>query len=124
MKKILTLILSFAATIVLAQGFSNPVIPGFHPDLFFDDGKCYFLSSEMQLSEIDPATSTLLSEPRTFWYGTDGTEFISLGYAETRFLSSETAGGFTDVYIGMFAEGPINNGSVADFDWFEYESLE
>jgi alpha-N-arabinofuranosidase len=48
-------------------------------------------------------------------------EFIPLGSLETRYLSSEVAGGFTGVYLGMFASG---NGkisvSAAGFDWFEY----
>ena len=45
--------------------------------------------------------------------------------ADTRPLSSEEAGGFTGVYIGMYATG---NGArcaaPADFDWFEYEGRE
>jgi alpha-N-arabinofuranosidase len=45
----------------------------------------------------------------------------SLGRAPTAALSSEAAGGFTGVYVGMFAttsgEGPM---PPADFDWFEY----
>jgi len=46
------------------------------------------------------------------------TELISVG---SKFLSSETAGGFTGVYVGLYATG---NGkastSFADYDWFEY----
>jgi alpha-N-arabinofuranosidase len=58
----------------------------------------------------------------TFSYLPSGTsEFISLGSMETRYLSSEVAGGFTGVYLGMFASG---NGKVsaspAWFDWFDY----
>ncbi len=48
-------------------------------------------------------------------------DFIPLGKMETRYLSSEVAGGFTGVYLGMFASG---NGKIsaspAYFDWFEY----
>jgi len=44
---------------------------------------------------------------------------------ESKYLSSEVAGGFTGVYLGMFAEG---NGksktSPAYFDWFEYIGTE
>jgi len=44
-----------------------------------------------------------------------------LARAETRYLSTEVAGGFTGVYLGMYATG---NGAparaAADFDWFEY----
>jgi xylan 1,4-beta-xylosidase len=47
--------------------------------------------------------------------------FTDLGKMETRYLSSEVAGGFTGVYLGMFATG---NGqpskTPAYFDWFDY----
>jgi xylan 1,4-beta-xylosidase len=40
---------------------------------------------------------------------------------ESRYLSSETVGGFTGVYVGLYATG---NGQAsntnADYDWFEY----
>jgi xylan 1,4-beta-xylosidase len=40
---------------------------------------------------------------------------------ESRFLSSETVGGFTGVYVGLYATG---NGQTSttnvDYDWFEY----
>lgn len=52
-------------------------------------------------------------------YG-NGTE-TSLGDALTRDLSSEKIGGFTGVYIGMYAMGNGDkNNSPADFDWFDY----
>lgn len=42
-----------------------------------------------------------------------------------RYLSSETVGGFTGVYVGLYATG---NGKVstskADYDWFEYVAQE
>jgi alpha-N-arabinofuranosidase len=45
-----------------------------------------------------------------------------LGEAETKYFSSEVAGGFTGVYLGMYATG---NGrfstAPADFDWFKYQ---
>jgi xylan 1,4-beta-xylosidase len=58
----------------------------------------------------------------TFSYLPAGTsEFISLGSMETRYLSSEVAGGFTGVYLGMFASGNGKTSlSPAFFDWFEY----
>lgn len=41
--------------------------------------------------------------------------------ADPKFLSSETAGGFTGLYVGLYSTG---NGkpckAVADYDWFEY----
>lgn len=45
----------------------------------------------------------------------------TLGEGETRYLSTEVAGGFTGVYFALYATG---NGAAcqnpADFDWFEY----
>ena len=42
--------------------------------------------------------------------------------AMTSPLSSETAGGFTGVYIGMYAfAGDADTMPPADFDWFEYQ---
>jgi alpha-N-arabinofuranosidase len=47
--------------------------------------------------------------------------WTSLGELDTRYLSSVTAGGFTGVYVGLYATG---NGKAAskpaDFDWFDY----
>ncbi|WP_019635671.1 glycoside hydrolase family 43 protein [Paenibacillus fonticola] len=51
----------------------------------------------------------------------DGNKVL-LGTGESRYLSTEVAGGFTGVYIGMYATG---NGArslaAAAFDWFEYK---
>ncbi len=52
--------------------------------------------------------------------GPDGTS-TTLGQGETRYLTTEVAGGFTGVFFAVYATG---NGTpsraVADFDWFEY----
>ncbi len=58
----------------------------------------------------------------TFSYSLEGkTDKMELGKMETRYLSSEVAGGFTGVYIAMYATGNGLKSSVpADFDWFEY----
>ncbi len=57
-----------------------------------------------------------------FLHGPSEHELRPLGEGETRYLSTEVAGGFTGVYLAMYATG---NGSMcrrpADFDWFEYE---
>jgi xylan 1,4-beta-xylosidase len=53
----------------------------------------------------------------------DGGSQKSLGTAFTRDLSSEKVGGFTGVYIGMYATGNgQKNSQPADFDWFEYRT--
>ena len=47
-----------------------------------------------------------------------------LARGSTRYLSTEVAGGFTGVYLGMYA---TSNGqertAPADFDWFEYHPI-
>jgi xylan 1,4-beta-xylosidase len=49
----------------------------------------------------------------------------NLGTAYTADLSSEKAGGFTGVYVGMYATGNgQTNTTPADFDWFEYSATE
>ncbi len=62
------------------------------------------------------------AEAYTFFFSEDGDTFRELANAETRYLSTEVASGFTGVYIGMYATG---NGEAAaapaDFDWFDYE---
>lgn len=56
-----------------------------------------------------------------FFVGPSENELQRLGDGETRYLSTEVAGGFTGVYLGMYATG---NGAAcarpADFAWFEY----
>jgi len=44
--------------------------------------------------------------------------------ADTRYLSSVTAGGFTGVYIGLYASANGQTGMApADFDEFAYRPL-
>ncbi|MFZ5891195.1 MAG: glycoside hydrolase family 43 protein [Myxococcota bacterium] len=56
-----------------------------------------------------------------FSYGASEAELEPLAEGETRYLSTEVAGGFTGVYFAMYASG---NGArckrPADFDWFDY----
>jgi alpha-N-arabinofuranosidase len=57
----------------------------------------------------------------TFLHGASEDHLKPLGEGETRYLSTEVAGGFTGVYLAMYATG---NGAPcsqpADFDWFDY----
>jgi xylan 1,4-beta-xylosidase len=56
-----------------------------------------------------------------FAYTLDGNESTLIGSGQTRYLSSEVAGGFTGVYLGMYStNNETANPSVADFDWFDY----
>ncbi len=57
----------------------------------------------------------------TFLYAQGNDDFIEVDSVITSYLSSETVGGYTGVYVGLFASGNgKNNTKNADFDWFEY----
>jgi xylan 1,4-beta-xylosidase len=48
-------------------------------------------------------------------------DFTELGKMESKYVSSEVAGGFTGVYLGMYSTGNGDkSASPADFDWFDY----
>jgi len=58
-----------------------------------------------------------------FSYGVAGGALAPLGSAPTRALASEQTGGFTGVFVGLYAQGPAPM-PPADFDWFDYEPLD
>jgi alpha-N-arabinofuranosidase len=58
-----------------------------------------------------------------FSYGSSESELRRVGTGETRYLSTEVAGGFTGAYFAMYASGsgaPCKE--PADFDWFDYRA--
>jgi alpha-N-arabinofuranosidase len=61
-----------------------------------------------------------------FSFGGSGDAPLKLiGTVPTAPLSSEAAGGFTGVFIGMYAEGAGQHAMpAADFAWFDYQPLE
>jgi alpha-N-arabinofuranosidase len=62
-----------------------------------------------------------------FSYGSAGAPLKQIGATlPTAPLSSESAGGFTGVFIGMYAEGAQAGQAkpAADFAWFDYTPLE
>ena len=57
-----------------------------------------------------------------FSYSEDGKTFKEIASVNTYFISKETAGGFTGVYIGLYATGQGKKSQAkARFDWFDYE---
>lgn len=58
-------------------------------------------------------------ERYTFAYTAAAGELQRLATGETRYLATEVAGGFTGVYLAMFASGV---GARACFEWFEYRA--
>ena len=57
----------------------------------------------------------------SFAYSLDGKSYNNIDKMDVRFLSSETAGGFTGVYLGLFSsvESKLSK-TYADFDYFTY----
>ena len=82
---------------------------GIDPSLYFEDGKCYFMSngtdakgdSGVTQCEIDIETGKVLSEVVTVWHGTGG-----------RFLESPHLYKFKDTYYLMAAEGGTEYGHM------------
>lgn len=58
-----------------------------------------------------------------YYYSIDGQNFEKLARINSRYISTETAGGFTGIMLGLFAQTSVDNGSYADFDWFEYKPV-
>ncbi len=59
------------------------------------------------------------SDYNKFRYSVDGKNFKMLGINQTRYLSSETVGGFTGIMIGLWAQSSSGRG-CAEFDYFDY----
>ncbi len=56
-----------------------------------------------------------------FQYAVGDNKLKEIANGETKYLSSEVAGGFTGVYMGLYATGNGKGNSIpADFDWFQY----
>ncbi len=104
---------------------------GSHYDLFLVKGILYL---RYRLGEIScPEAVIPLNADRVwlkvegneyfyvFSYSTDGEVFHHVGQMNTRYLSSETAGGFTGIILGLFSEG--SEGTYADFHDFVYRPL-
>jgi len=57
-----------------------------------------------------------------FWIQKEGQPAILVNSAESKYLATETIGGFTGTYIGMYASGNgVANTYPADFDWFDMD---
>ena len=54
-------------------------------------------------------------------YSTDGIRYETAAVYNSRFLSTETVGGFTGTYLALFAGSNQPTGGYADFDWFDYQ---
>ncbi|MEO8535444.1 MAG: glycoside hydrolase family 43 protein, partial [Flavobacterium sp.] len=58
----------------------------------------------------------------SFYYSVDGKKFNFLSKINVWYLSSETNGGFTGVYVGLYTTSENKNTKAyADFDTFIYK---
>jgi alpha-N-arabinofuranosidase len=86
-------------------------------------GSITYTSEEIRL-EPGPINLKIKGEKSTFTfsYSQGNNDYTDIETVDSKFLSSETVGWFTGVYVGLYATG---NGKaseeVATFDWFEYE---
>lgn len=81
------------------------------------------LTHETEVIEIDQETIHLRiagnREDYSFAYSEDGENFTTIDKMDVRYLSSETAGGFTGVLLGMFAKS-VNEDSEGYGKFFEF----
>ena len=107
-------------------GMTAYLCPSSHYDLYVTDGQLklrYRLNDLCHVEDICKVTDDFIylrikgsDEIYSLMYSTDGTHYSEAGHMNTRYLSTETNGGFTGVYIGLFAEGDVQ----ADYDNFKY----
>ena len=110
---------------------------GMHFDLMVikEDGKRY-LQAKLKFGSVEyksekvavksgPVKLQVKGETSTYSFGyAQGSDPVTeIQKVDSRYLSTETVGGFTGVYVGLYATG---NGkaakAVADYNWFEYNA--
>jgi xylan 1,4-beta-xylosidase len=78
----------------------------------------------LPVAATEPIQLRVVAEEQWYrFYLVDGHSTHCLGRAETRHLSTEMAGGFTGVYLGVYATGGGKLGSWGHFDYIDYEDL-
>jgi Beta-xylosidase len=87
-------------------------------------GSVIYKSDRVEL-KAGPVKLRIKGETSTysFEYSQNGDEFKEIQKIESRYLSTETVGGFTGVYVGFYATGNGKPSKTnADYDWFEYKA--
>lgn len=103
-----------------------------HYDLYVNDSNQAVLrlsigciSKEMETVALTGDKASFVIEAEAYgyhFYVVMGDEKIKLGYADSKYLSSEVAGGFTGVTIGLYAVD--ESGNWAEFTDFSLEHVE
>ncbi|CAM3814656.1 glycoside hydrolase family 43 protein [Marinicrinis lubricantis] len=89
-------------------------------------GTLWKVESEMPWSS-DSVVLTVDTDKSHYRFGfsANGEEPFWFGQGECGLLSTEVAGGFTGVFIAMYATGNgVRSVTPAHFDWFDYEAFE
>lgn len=107
-------------------GITIYMCPTAHYDLFIDEAKLHlryrmgYISQDKVICDVpnDFVDLRVKGDDNiyTLLYSKDGIQYQQAGILNTQYLSSETNGGFTGVYLGLFTEGK----GFADFDYFKY----
>lgn len=56
-----------------------------------------------------------------FRYAVGEDKFVEIDKMNTKYLSTETVGGFTGMVMGMYATSPTDSKNIATFEYFDYE---
>jgi alpha-N-arabinofuranosidase len=94
--------------------------------LAYSIGKIHAIQKTIHLKKGNVQLN-ITGTPKSYEFGySQGNDTATvLGNVETKYLSTETAGGFTGVYIGLYASGNKSpSKSAADFDDFSYTTKE
>lgn len=94
--------------------------------LAYSIGKIHAIEKTIRLKKGNVQLNiTGTPELYEFAYSQGNDSIISIGKVDTKYLSTETAGGFTGAYIGLYATGNKNQSkTAADFDNFNYKVTE
>ncbi len=108
---------------------------GQHFDLFVKkSGKERIIYAELHFGSITyrskefilkpgPVNLRITGETTSFTFScSQGGDYVHIEQVDSRFLSTETVGGFTGVYVGLYATGKGKDcQEPARFDYFEYQ---
>ena len=88
-------------------------------------GSIIYKSKEIELTP-EPVNLRITGQKSTFTfsYSQGDDKYIDIEKVDSKFLSSETVGRYTGVYVGFYATGNGKSSTAnADYDWFEYSKV-
>lgn len=92
--------------------------------LIYRLGHLHHIEASVIIDTKAPLKLRIIGNKNTFsfYYANGGNDYKKLGEMDTRFLSSETAGGFTGVMFGLFIQKKNEKDGYIDIDYFDYIS--